>query len=147
MLHIFISLMLHNQNPYIEEEQTTQWPKEKVQKDKQRYTKHTYKAKDRVTRTPLKTGGDLRCSGRVAVPAPLVRCKIPTTPAYGVCISQLIRHSRSCGSYHDFLDRWLLLTRKLQNQWFLLVKLNSSLRKFYGCNHDLVDRLHIKLKI
>ena len=25
-----------NQNPYIEEEQTTQWPKEKVQKDKQR---------------------------------------------------------------------------------------------------------------
>jgi hypothetical protein len=43
-----------NQNPYIEEEQTTQWPKEKVQKDKQRYTKHTYKAKVRVTRTPLK---------------------------------------------------------------------------------------------
>jgi hypothetical protein len=25
-----------NQNPYIEEEQTTQWPKDKVQKDKQR---------------------------------------------------------------------------------------------------------------
>jgi hypothetical protein len=36
-----------NQNPYIEEEQTTQWPKEKVQKDKQRSTKHTYKTKDR----------------------------------------------------------------------------------------------------
>jgi hypothetical protein len=29
-----------NQNPYIEEEQTTQWPKEKVQKDKQRSTKY-----------------------------------------------------------------------------------------------------------
>ena len=28
----------------------------KVQKDKQRSTKHTYKTKDRVTRTPLKTG-------------------------------------------------------------------------------------------
>jgi len=42
--------------PYIEEEQTTQWPKEKVQKDKQRSTKHTYKAKDRVTRTPLTRG-------------------------------------------------------------------------------------------
>jgi hypothetical protein len=28
-----------NQNPYIEEEQTTQWPKEKVQKDKQRSRK------------------------------------------------------------------------------------------------------------
>ena len=49
-----------------------QWPKEKVQKDKQRSTKHTHKAKDGVTRTPLKTGGELRCSGRVIVPAPLV---------------------------------------------------------------------------
>jgi hypothetical protein len=38
-----------NQNPYIKEEQTTQWPKEKVQKDKQRSTKHTHKTKDRVT--------------------------------------------------------------------------------------------------
>ena len=27
--------------------------------------KHTYKIKDRVTRTPLKTGGELRCSGRI----------------------------------------------------------------------------------
>jgi len=42
-----------NQNPYIEG-LTTQWPKEKVQKVKQRSTKHTYKTKDRVTRTPLK---------------------------------------------------------------------------------------------
>ena len=48
-----------NQNPYIEEEQTTQWPKQKGQKDKQRSTKHTYKTKDRVTRTPLKIGGEL----------------------------------------------------------------------------------------
>ena len=55
-----------NQNPYIEEEQTTQWPKEKVQKDKQRSTKHTHKTKDGVTRTPLKTGGELMCSGRVS---------------------------------------------------------------------------------
>ena len=40
-----------NQNLYIEEERTTQWPKVKVQKDKQRSTKHTHKTKDRVTRT------------------------------------------------------------------------------------------------
>ena len=39
--------------------------KEKVQKNKQRSTKHIYKTKDRVTRTPLRTGGELRCSGRV----------------------------------------------------------------------------------
>jgi len=28
-------------------------------------TKHTHTTKDRVTRTPLKTGGKLRCSGRL----------------------------------------------------------------------------------
>jgi len=38
-----------NQNPYIEEEQTTQCPNEKVQKGTQRSTKLTYKTKDRVT--------------------------------------------------------------------------------------------------
>jgi hypothetical protein len=43
----------------------TQWPKEKVQKDKQRYTKHTYKTKDRETRAPLKTRDEPRCSGMV----------------------------------------------------------------------------------
>jgi hypothetical protein len=50
---------LRNQNPYIEEEQTTQWLKEKVQKDK--HISNT----ERVTRTSLKTGCELRCSGRL----------------------------------------------------------------------------------
>ena len=66
LLHRFWRCFLHcgerrvwryqmgNQNPYIEKGQTTQWPKEKVQKDKQRSTRHTHKTKDRVTRTPLK---------------------------------------------------------------------------------------------
>jgi hypothetical protein len=51
-----------NQNPLIEEEQTTQCPNEKGKKDKQQSTKHAHKTKDRVTRTPLKTGGELGCS-------------------------------------------------------------------------------------
>jgi hypothetical protein len=42
-----------NQNPYIEEEQKTQCPKEKGEKDQQRSTKLTHKTQDRVTRTPL----------------------------------------------------------------------------------------------
>jgi hypothetical protein len=70
---------------------------------------------------------------------------IPAAPAYGVYISQLIRYSRACGSYQDFIDRGLLLTRKLLNQGFLLVKLKSSLRKFYGRHHDLVDRYGISV--
>jgi len=38
----------------------------KGQKDKQRSTKHIHKTKDRITRTPLKTGGELMCPGMVS---------------------------------------------------------------------------------
>jgi hypothetical protein len=58
---------------------------------------------------------------------------------------KLIRYSRACGSYQDFLDRRLLLTRKLLNQGFLLLRLKSSLGKFYGRPHDLVDRYGISV--
>jgi hypothetical protein len=51
----------------MEEEQTTQWPKEKVQKDKQRSTKHAYKTKDRVTRTPLKPASNRLCGVKVSM--------------------------------------------------------------------------------
>ena len=49
----------------MKDKQTTQSPKGKIQKDKQRSTKHTHETKDRVTRTPLRTKGELRCYGRV----------------------------------------------------------------------------------
>ena len=68
---------------------------------------------------------------------------ISAAPACGVYVSQLIRYSRACGSYQDFRDRGLLLTMKLLNQEFLLVKLRSSLPMFYGHHHDLVDRYGI----
>ena len=74
---------------------------------------------------------------------PFICNNIPAAPAYRVYISQLIRYSRACGSYQDFLDRGLLLTMKLMNQRFLLVKLKSSLRKYCGHHHDLVDRYGI----
>ena len=34
-----------------------------IKKDKEQSTKHTHTTKDRVTRTPPKIGGELRCSG------------------------------------------------------------------------------------
>jgi len=46
-----------NQNPYIEEEQTTQWSKEKMTKGQTTIYKTYNTTKDRVTRNPLKTGG------------------------------------------------------------------------------------------
>ena len=78
-----------NQNPYIEEEQTTEWPKEKVQKDKQRSTKHTYKTKDRITRTPLKTGGELMCSSRSSS-----SCSTSNTCRVNLVRNPVISHER-----------------------------------------------------
>ena len=58
---------------------------------------------------------------------------------------QLIWYSRACGSYQDFHDRGLLLTRKLLNQGFLLVTLESSLRKVYGRHNGLINRYGISV--
>ena len=54
---------------------------------------------------------------------PFLSSNIPAASAYGVYISQLIRYSRACISYHDFFDRGLLLTRMLLKQEFQMVKL------------------------
>ena len=53
---------------------------------------------------------------------PFICGNIPVAPAYGVYISQMIQYSSACGSYQDFLDRGLLLTRELLNQGFLIGK-------------------------
>jgi hypothetical protein len=60
---------------------------------------------------------------------------IPAAPAYGVYISQLIRYSRACGSYHDFLDRGLLIAWKLLNQGFLGSR-KSKDRQYIGQKKD-----------
>jgi len=52
---------------------------------------------------------------------PFLCNNIPAASAHGIYISQLIRYSRACGSYQDFLDCGLLLSRKILNQGFLLV--------------------------
>ena len=69
-----------------------------------------------------------------------VSSNITAAPAYGVYISQLIWYSWACGSCQDFLDINVLLTKKILNQWFLLVMLKSSLCRFFPCHHDLVNR-------
>ena len=64
-----------------------QWPKEKVQKDKQRSTKNTHETKDRVTRTPLKTGDELRYSGRVSI-----SCSTSATHRVNLVTNPVISH-------------------------------------------------------
>ena len=74
---------------------------------------------------------------------PFLCSNIPAPPAFGVFISQLIRYARACSSYSDFLDRGVLLTEKLLKQGYDQIRLESSLRKFYGRHHELVDRFNI----
>ena len=46
---------------------------------------------------------------------PFLSGNIPSAPTYGVYISQLIRYSRACYQYSDFLDRAFQLINKLLN--------------------------------
>ena len=55
---------------------------------------------------------------------PFICSNIPTAPAYRVYLSADTICQRF-GSYHDFLDRGFLLTRKLLNQRFLVVQFKS----------------------
>jgi hypothetical protein len=68
---------------------------------------------------------------------PFICNNIPSPPAYGVYISLLLRYPSGCGSCQYFLNRGLLLTRKLMNQGLLLAYLRSSLRKLYDRHHIL----------
>ena len=76
---------------------------------------------------------------------PFICSNITAASAYGVYIFPLIQYYSVCGSYHEFLDRWLLLTKKLLNQGFLVIKLKSSLLQFCGPHHDLVNRYGISV--
>jgi hypothetical protein len=90
---------------------------------KNRSTKHTHKTKDQVTRTPLKTVGELRCSGRV--PSSYSTCGIRlvnlvTNPGV-ICASMVLfivlqnivlKHLCSCACsfcYKTNTDKMLLL--------------------------------------
>ena len=52
---------------------------------------------------------------------PFICSNISAAPAYGVYISDLIRYSRACGSYQEFLERGLLLARKLRTERRIII--------------------------
>ena len=65
----------------------TQWPKEKRQKTNNYLQNSTHKTKDRVTRTSLKTGNELMCSGRVSS-----SCSINGTRHVTIITNSMISH-------------------------------------------------------
>lgn len=76
---------------------------------------------------------------------PFLSSNIPTCPAYGVYISQLIRYCRACNVYSDFLNRTKLLSQKLLGQGYVQPLLISSLQTFYGRHHNFTDRYDISI--
>ena len=76
---------------------------------------------------------------------PFLSSNIPTSPAYGVFISQLIRYARACSSYGCFILRATRLSNKLLEQGYVKEHLKSSLRKFYGRYGDLIKQYDVSL--
>ena len=61
---------------------------------------------------------------------PFLSSNIPSSPAYGVFISQPIRYSRACSSCECFILRARRLSSKLLKQGNLAERLKSTFRKF-----------------
>ena len=76
---------------------------------------------------------------------PFLGSNIPSSPAYGVFISQLIRYARVCSSYECFILRVARLSSKLLGQGYVMEGLKSSLRKFYGRYGDLIKHYEVSL--
>ena len=76
---------------------------------------------------------------------PFLSSIIPTSPAYGVFISQLIRYARACSSYGCFILRATRLLNKLLEQGYVKERLKSSLMKFYGRYRDLIKQYEVSL--
>ena len=69
---------------------------------------------------------------------PFLSSNIPSSPVYGVFIPQLIRYAKACSSYECFILRAVQLSIKLLGQGYVMGRLRSSLRKFYGRYGDLI---------
>ena len=76
---------------------------------------------------------------------PFLSSNIPSSPAYSVFISQLIWYFRACSSHVRFIRRALRLASKLFGQGYVMERLKSSLRKFYGRYWDLIKHYEVSL--
>ena len=74
---------------------------------------------------------------------PFLSSNIPSAPAYGIYVSQLIRYARTCSNYQNFMERGKVLTTKLLSQGYQKTKLVATLKKFYGRHHDLVNPYNV----
>ena len=77
---------------------------------------------------------------------PFLSSNIPSSPSYGVYISQLIRYARCCSYYDDFGYRHKLLVDRLLSQDYEVKRLTNSFKKFYGRYPDLIEKYQRSVK-
>ena len=67
---------------------------------------------------------------------------IPTAPAYGTYISQLIRYSRAYHNYDNFSSQHSMVAGRLFNQGFSARKLMRTFYKFMGRYRELPSKFN-----
>ena len=67
----------------------------------------------------------------------LIWTAIPTNPAYGVFISQLVRYAKICTSKVDFMNRLRGLSLRFRQQGFVTNLLQRTFNKFFN-RHGLI---------
>ena len=71
---------------------------------------------------------------------------VPSSPSYGVYISQLFRFARVCSNVDDFNNRTLSLTAKLLKQGYRYHEIPKAFSKFYHRHSELIVKYNIGLK-
>ena len=77
---------------------------------------------------------------------PHMDSNIPSKPAYGVYISQLIRIGRICDSYESFYTRHHKLTCRLVKQGFLYDKLVATFKTFCSRYPEIFSKFKISIR-
>ena len=75
---------------------------------------------------------------------PFLSSNIPSSPSYGVYISQLIRYATCClhycSHYDDFRYCHKCLVDRLLSQGHIALRLEKPFKKFYGRYQDITEK-------
>ena len=81
---------------------------------------------------------------------PFLSSNIPSSPSYGVYISQLIRYATCCLHYCSHYDdsRYChkCLVDRLLSQGHIALRLEKSFKKFYGRYQDIIEKQQRSVK-
>ena len=74
---------------------------------------------------------------------PHVDSNIPSSPAYGVYISQMIRYAIGCSKYSEFVERHQILNKCLLNQGLLRPRLENAFKTFFWRYQDYAEKYSV----